>query len=242
DKYRTGKLTPEGEPDPSVFSTEFNPEGIQVGTAVAVLVRKAARAISFSDGLRFRNFWGKNKRQQLLESAAGAPGDSYRQLKPALDLGLPFMPAEVATGYLGWPLLPEILPWSSPGVNTSRDLDLVGIDLTKLRERIPAYFDSTLSDQQIKALLPSLTSARYNPVATRRYLLDRGEGSGYFVRYCYRPFDVRFVYWHPETKLIDEKREDLFSAVKAGNVFLTSRQKAERLEEGSPFYVAGCLA
>lgn len=24
DKYKTGKLTPEGEPDPSVFSTEWN--------------------------------------------------------------------------------------------------------------------------------------------------------------------------------------------------------------------------
>lgn len=34
DKYKTGKLTPEGEPDPSVFSTEWNREGIQVGTAI----------------------------------------------------------------------------------------------------------------------------------------------------------------------------------------------------------------
>ena len=38
DKYKTGKLTPEGEPDPSVFSTEFNREGIQVGTAISLLV------------------------------------------------------------------------------------------------------------------------------------------------------------------------------------------------------------
>ena len=41
DKYKTGKLTPEGNPDPSVFSTEFNREGIQVGTAIALLVRSA---------------------------------------------------------------------------------------------------------------------------------------------------------------------------------------------------------
>ncbi len=41
DKYKTGKLTPEGEPDPSVFSTEFNREGIQIGTAIALLVRNA---------------------------------------------------------------------------------------------------------------------------------------------------------------------------------------------------------
>lgn len=32
DKYKTGKLTPEGKPDPIVFSTESNREGIQAGT------------------------------------------------------------------------------------------------------------------------------------------------------------------------------------------------------------------
>jgi N-6 DNA Methylase len=40
DKYKTGKLTPDGRPDPSVFSTEHNREGIQVGTAIALLLRK----------------------------------------------------------------------------------------------------------------------------------------------------------------------------------------------------------
>lgn len=33
DKYKTGKLTPDGDPDPSIFSTDHNREGIQVGTA-----------------------------------------------------------------------------------------------------------------------------------------------------------------------------------------------------------------
>ncbi len=41
DKYRTGKVTPDGKPDPSVFSTLHNREGIQVGTAIATLVRKS---------------------------------------------------------------------------------------------------------------------------------------------------------------------------------------------------------
>ena len=40
DKFRTGKLTPDGKPDPSVFSTASNREGIQVGTAIATLVRR----------------------------------------------------------------------------------------------------------------------------------------------------------------------------------------------------------
>ena len=40
DKYKTGKVTPDGKPDPSVFSTPSNPEGIQVGTAISLLVRR----------------------------------------------------------------------------------------------------------------------------------------------------------------------------------------------------------
>jgi len=40
DKFATGKITPEGKPDPSIFSTEWNKEGIQVGTAIALLLRK----------------------------------------------------------------------------------------------------------------------------------------------------------------------------------------------------------
>ena len=41
DKYRTGKVAPDGSPDPSIFSTPDDPVGIQVGTAIATLVRKA---------------------------------------------------------------------------------------------------------------------------------------------------------------------------------------------------------
>ena len=66
--------------------------------------------------------------------------------------------------------------------------------------------------------------------------------SGHFVRYCYQPFDLRHVYWHAETKLIDRKREELFAASRSGNLFLATRQTAERSDEGIPFYVTRCLA
>ena len=44
DKFRTGKVAPDGSPDPSIFSTPDDPVGIQVGTAVATLVRKLDHA------------------------------------------------------------------------------------------------------------------------------------------------------------------------------------------------------
>ena len=51
DKYKTGKVTPKGAPDPSIFSTEGDPVGIQVGTAIATLVRKTNHAPTESVGV-----------------------------------------------------------------------------------------------------------------------------------------------------------------------------------------------
>ena len=78
DKYKTGKLTPEGEPDPSVFSTELNREGIQVGTAIALLVVGAVREPPLR--VRFRHLWGKTKRQQLLENRSQDGEAIYEEL------------------------------------------------------------------------------------------------------------------------------------------------------------------
>jgi len=43
DSRETGKLTPEGKSDPSVFSTDHNTEGIRVGTTIGLLVRQPKR-------------------------------------------------------------------------------------------------------------------------------------------------------------------------------------------------------
>ncbi len=113
DKYKTGKLTPDGKPDPSIFSTEFNREGIQVGTAIAVLARREKSA--GTQTVRFRHLWGKEKRAQLLEDGERDIAPDYDELTPALELGLPFQPGAVTSGYLSWPLLPELFPVSFPG-------------------------------------------------------------------------------------------------------------------------------
>jgi len=66
DSRETGKVTPDGEPDPSVFSTEHNRAGIRVGTAVCLMVRTGHRGkIPI---VRFKHYWGANKRHDLLAS------------------------------------------------------------------------------------------------------------------------------------------------------------------------------
>ena len=81
DKYKTGKQTPDGKPDPSVFSTEHNREGIQVGTAVALLVRKAEH--EGPAAVHFRHLWGQTKRTDLLASVEGIGPEMYEAVTPA---------------------------------------------------------------------------------------------------------------------------------------------------------------
>ena len=97
DKYKTGKVAPDGSPDPSVFSTEGDPVGIQVGTAVATLVRKAEHAPAKAIG--FRHLWGRGKRADLLATAEAPPGALYDDVAPVLPLGLPFVRAAVSAGW-----------------------------------------------------------------------------------------------------------------------------------------------
>src|SRR6266446_6594949 len=242
DKYKTGKLTPEGEPDPSVFSTDFNPEGIQVGTAIALLVRRQPH--TDADTARFRHLWGRTKRTDLLATAMHDGESLYQPVRPALDLGLPYMPTRVDVDYLSWPLLPHLFPASFPGVKTSRDDVVVDIDRARLARRMEQYFDPTIHHEKMRRIAPGAmqSTARFQAGAVRDQLRKRGFRPENIVRYCYRPFDVRWLYWEPETKLLDEKRSEYFPQVFQDNLWAVSQQKPRR-EWSQPQVIRkiGCL-
>ncbi|HUZ00750.1 MAG TPA: type ISP restriction/modification enzyme, partial [Thermomicrobiaceae bacterium] len=240
DKFKTGKLTPEGEPDPSVFSTEQNREGIQVGTAVATMVRREQHAAAAT--VHYREFWGRGKRAELLH-AADHGGPAHQKVSPAPELGLPFMPARSGEAYLNWPLLPQLFPAFFSGIMTSRDDVVMDIDRDRLEARMQRYFDPKLDDAEIARLMPGAmaNTARFDAAGTRKRLVERGFLPYRIMRYCYRPFDARWLYWEPETKLLDEKREGPMRVFNPGSRLLISRPKAERQREGIPFYVASAF-
>ncbi len=63
DKFKTGKITPDGRPDPSIFSTDRNREGIGIGTAISTLIRRKEHVAAAT--IQFRHLWGQDKREQL---------------------------------------------------------------------------------------------------------------------------------------------------------------------------------
>ncbi len=232
DKYKTGKVAPDGSPDPSIFSTPGDPVGIQVGTAIATLVRKQDHAPAGE--VAFRHLWGQAKREELLESSEAEPDALYESVEPVLPLGLPFAPLRVSENWFDWPALPELFPTSFPGVKTSRDSFLVDTDLDRLKARMGDYFDPDLTHDEIARRYPRVmqTTGRFDAHAVRAALLARGgpDESG-FIRHAYRPFDNRWLYWEAETKLLDEKRAEYRPHVFEGNLWLSAAQHLRKGED-----------
>ena len=69
DKYKTGKVAPDGTPDPSIFSTGGDPVGIQIGTAIATLVRKAEHAPA--ETICFRHLLGAGEAGRATGNCGG---------------------------------------------------------------------------------------------------------------------------------------------------------------------------
>ena len=201
DKYKTGKTTPDGEPDPSVFSTPGNPVGIQVGTAITTLVRKSDHKLT--EKIDFRNLWGTAKLEDLTSTAEARPSELYNSVEPSLPLGLPFAPTTMNVGWPEWPSLPDLFPTSFAGVKTSRDRLLVDMDLGKLKARIKDFFDSPT------------------------YTLPGPDEEG-FIRYAYRPFDTRWLYWEASGGLLDRPRPDYKPHAFSGNLWMVAQQKPRR--------------
>ena len=229
DKYRTGKTTPDGDPDPSIFSSPEDPVGIQVGTAITTLVRKADHAPAETVG--FRHLWGQTKREHLTATAHAEPDALYDSFKPSLPLGLPFARMAVSDEWSLWPSLPELFPASFPGVKTSRDSFLVDVDIVRLKARVADYFNSELGHGEIARRHPAVMDAvqGFVPTQVRNALLVRGGPTeAGFVPYAYRPFDNRWLYWEADTKLLDAKRTKYKSHVFEKNLWVVSPQRQRR--------------
>ncbi len=225
DKYKTGKVAPDGSPDPSIFSTPDNPVGIQVGTAIATLVRKYNHTPAVEIG--FRHLWGRTKRKELMATAHAEPNVLYDRIEPSLPLGLPFVRTAVSEGWFNWPTLPDIYPISFPGAKTNRDSFLVDIDLDRLMARVSDYFDVNLSHNEIAQRYPIImkTARHFDAHSVRETLLARGgPNEGGFIRFAYRPFDIRWLYWEAETKLLNDKRADYKRQVFEENLWLCAAQ------------------
>jgi len=243
DSRETGKRTPDGKPDPSVFSTEYNKAGIRVGTAVSLLVRKRERDEEAL--VRYRQFWGSNKRTDLLNSLNVFDINSdYQSLHPVQDNRYSFRPSDIASDYLAWPRLIDVFEEMFVGLEECRGGALIDIDKDQLKHRVQKYFDQSVDWDSLKSLKTGLTedAAGFNAKNTRdKIILAEKFNSQRLVPYVVRPYDQRWCYYSTYSSLWNRPRPTLYAQYQQGNKFLVSRLNTAATPEGVPVYVANAL-
>ena len=75
------------------------------------------------------------------------------------------------------------------------------------------------------------TVRHFDARSTRDILLRRGGPTkAGFIKFAYRPFDTRWLYWEADTKLLNDKRSDFKSHLFEGNVWLSAAQHLRKSE------------
>lgn len=244
DSRETGKLTPEGTPDPSVFSTEYNREGIRLGTSIGLMVRKVNHGKQ--PVVHFRQFWGTTKRSDLLNSLKS--NDFYAQYElvtPSKNTRFSFRALNVTAHYLAWPQVVELCKEAPiSGLQEMRKGALMDIDRSALERRMHLYFDASVDWSTIQELGTGLTidGGRFDAKATRTKLqkLEKFHPKQ-VIRYALYPFDFRWSYYSTTRPLWNEPRPMLAAQNWQGNGFFVTRMMAERPNEHIPMIVTPAL-
>ncbi len=244
DSRETGKLTPDGRPDPSVFSTEMNKAGIRVGTAIGLMVRKSPREEEST--VLFRHFWGASKRNDLVSSLEASDiKQEYAKTVPKEHNRFDLRPYESHAHYSNWPLLTEL--GAEPPINglmEKRGGALFNSDKSTLQKRIQLYFDRDVGWEQLKLHAEGLTknAARFEARHAREKLLSTEHyDDSRIVPYSVRPFDVRWCYYTGVRPIWNEPRPSLWQQFYPGNDFIVARPAGVTKPEGAPISYTNCL-
>ena len=253
DKFRTGKVIPEGLPgegtaDQSAFTTDYDAHGIQPGTAIVTWLKlPGATASGAGAEVRYRDFWGlaRRKRASLLASlpygVSEGDGDApaYRRISPSQENRWRLSPHSQEPGYESWPGIDELFPASFQGVNHNRGVEGAIIDSEKatLGERVRSYLGAECFDGAA-AIAPGIAKsrARYDPERVWRNL----RGSGGFsesklLPFLTFPFDERWIYYEAGYKWLNEARSE-FGANVPNNEFLIAVPEPRKASETRPLY------
>ena len=238
----TGKLTPEGKPDPSVFSTKYNHEGIRVGTAICLMLRKSER--QNYPTVRFRNFWGVEKKKDLVKSLKSEKfNEDYGLVNPSEKDRYSFAFSETPNVYYTWPSIPEMAIKHFNGPIERRGNSLISLlPDSKELNILQDYLNPSVTDDQMRAIAPRLmkSSGDFKAIETRSFLLKKKVQfkPEKIRRYPFKVMDIRLAYLDAEIQpLFSRPRPELLvnQEIK-NNSYLITRDTADKQPEGSPFY------
>lgn len=205
---------PDGGPDENVFD-------IRQGVAIGIFVKEPRR--SGPARVHHASLWGERATKYHWLQEASVRTTEWARVNIQQDSRL-FVPQD--TGLLpeygrGW-AVSDIFPVSASTVTTARNDFALAHEREVLLKRINDLGDASRSDEWLRAAYGLRDVSYWSLKSARRELEGLKDADRYVRRYCYRPFDFRFVLYHHA--ICERLRPEVMGHMQAGNIaFLTHR-------------------
>jgi predicted helicase len=235
---KSHERSPDGSRDENVF-------GIAAGVAIGVFARSGEPS---SATIRLSELWGSREAKLRRLAEGNLP---MTHLSPALPQRS-FVPqvAAIPSSYeQGW-LLSEAMPVNTTAPVTARDGFVVAFTREELVERLTAFVDLSIPDAAIReryfgntrsSKYPSGDSRGWKLAEARRTLAADSSWRQRIVRCQYRPFDDRYVLWHPA--MVDWPRPEVTRHLLARpNLSLIARRQSPPGQPANYFWATRRLA
>jgi hypothetical protein len=217
------EVTPDGNPDENVFEIA---QGVAIGVFGKPPTGRPGR-------LRHAELWGTREQKLAALSDDRCGALPARSLAPAAPLFLFSPTGSSHAEYDAGVPLNQAMPVNSTAAVTARDRFVIDIERDALEQRLCAFRDLSISDDEIrKRFFTRTRSRRYPPGDTRGWKLsaarrrmakdDRWQSK---LRQClYRPFDRRWIFW--ADWMIDWPRPEVMRhLLESGNLALIARRQ-----------------
>jgi hypothetical protein len=181
------RLWVRGRTDEKVF-----PE-VQQGIALSVFVRRPGPKAGLGT-VHYREMRGTRQAKYDAASTVRLCGTGWTTVAPEAPYWS-FAPSAGDDRYATWPSVPELFPVNSSGVQTSHDDLVVDTDRTGLEEHMRLVENRSIPDEELAERFEIADNPRWRWSEHRAAFV--GLDPSRIIRFTYRLFDRRFVYWDP---------------------------------------------
>ncbi len=206
---RIKERAPDGSPDANVFD-------IQQGVAIGIFVRgTGSKANNTPATMYYADLWGEREGKYAVLGATDVTTTDWQTLTPTSPFYL-FVPQDTSNldEYQQGQSITQIFPTYSTGIKTHRDHFVLDFAQEALSERIDAFRNLAIADQEIRQRYDLKDTTDWK-LAQRRQSLHADQNWQAHVTQClYRPFDTRSIFYHDD--VIERSRKEVMRHMLAG--------------------------
>jgi hypothetical protein len=215
------EVCPDGNPDQNVFDIR---QGVAISFFLKIGGKKKCDATTFH-----AEVWGTREKKYLWLESHGLPNTSWQGLKPSQPFYL-FVPQDEVgfKRYAGFPSLSKIFPLYGAGMTTARDDFVIDLDKRNLLNRIRLFKHNSGSDEELHRAFLIRRKKGWSIRRAWEMLQEMTDGdlSTHISQVIYRPFDIRWIFYHDSVVWRTAKR--IMSHILQENlVLVTPRQNKD---------------